>query len=64
VDTIKSSAPRAHPGTPTTEERPCFFCLEGWVFLGGLDHDGEEITEAIRCRRCKGGGVLSAGDVR
>jgi hypothetical protein len=30
----------------------CFYCLEGWVFLGSLSHDGEEIVEAIRCRRC------------
>ena len=36
------------------ERRICFYCLEGWVFLGSLDHDGEEIVEAIRCRRCKG----------
>ncbi len=38
------------------EERNCFYCLEGWVFLGSLGHDGEEIVEAIRCRRCKGTG--------
>jgi hypothetical protein len=36
------------------EERNCFYCLSGWVFLGSLDHDGEEVVEAIRCRRCKG----------
>jgi hypothetical protein len=36
------------------EERDCFYCLEAWVFLGSLDHDGEEIVEAVRCRRCKG----------
>ncbi len=36
------------------EERNCYYCLEGWVFLGSLDHDGEEVVEAIRCRRCKG----------
>ncbi len=41
------------------DERPCFYCLEGWVFLGSIDHDGEETTEAIRCRRCKGSGILS-----
>ncbi len=35
-------------------ERNCFYCLEGWVFLGSIGHDGEEIVEAIRCRRCKG----------
>jgi len=37
-----------------SEERICFYCLEGWVFLGSLGHDGEEIVEALRCRRCKG----------
>ena len=37
-----------------SEERDCFYCLEGWVFLGSLDYDGEEIVEAIRCRRCGG----------
>ena len=21
-------------------ERDCSFCLEGWVFLGSIDHDG------------------------
>jgi hypothetical protein len=36
------------------EERNCFYCLEGWVFLGSISHDGEEVVEAIRCRRCKG----------
>jgi hypothetical protein len=24
-------------------ERDCFFCLEGWVFLGSIDHDGWEV---------------------
>jgi hypothetical protein len=41
------------------EEYHCFYCLEGWVFLGSLDHDGEEIVEAIRCRRCGGTGRIS-----
>ena len=36
------------------EKSSCFYCLEGWVFLGSIGHDGEEIVEAIRCRRCKG----------
>jgi hypothetical protein len=58
-------AHRAHP-SPTdhehqgTEERSCFYCLEGWVFLGSLDHDGEEIVEAIRCRRCSGSGRIKS----
>jgi hypothetical protein len=36
------------------EERYCFYCLSGWVFLGSIGHDGEEVVEAIRCRQCKG----------
>lgn len=39
-------------------ERPCYFCLEGWVFLGSVGHDGDEIIESIKCRKCKGTGVL------
>jgi hypothetical protein len=42
-------------------QRPCFFCLEGWVFIGSLDHDGEEVVESHRCRRCNGSGVLARG---
>jgi hypothetical protein len=41
-----------------SDERNCFHCLSGWVFLGSLNHDGEEIVEAIRCRRCGGRGWL------
>jgi hypothetical protein len=55
----KSLAHPAHPSTADQEHegseelrRSCFYCLEGWVFLGSLDHDGGEIVEAIRCRRC------------
>jgi hypothetical protein len=52
-------AQRAQPSPPDQEhigreEREYFYCLEGWVFLGSIDHDGEETVEAIRCRRCKG----------
>ncbi len=36
------------------ERRSCFYCLEGWVFLGSISHEGEEMVEAIRCRQCKG----------
>ena len=38
--------------------RDCSFCLEGWVFLGSIDHDGWEVFEAIRCRRCGGTGRI------
>jgi hypothetical protein len=33
------------------EERNCFYCLEGCVFLGSIGHDGEEFVETIRCRK-------------
>jgi hypothetical protein len=58
VDKTKSSA----SAPPSTEERACFYCLDGFVFLGSLDHDGEEVYDAIRCRRCGGTGTLSAED--
>ena len=59
-------AHRAHPSPADhenqgSEERDCFYCLEGWVFLGSLNHDGEEIIEAIRCRKCGGVGRLKSG---
>jgi hypothetical protein len=43
---------------PEQAERDCSFCLEGWVFLGSIDHDGWEVFEAIRCRRCGGTGRI------
>jgi hypothetical protein len=43
-----------------SEKRNCFYCLEGWVFLGSLDHDGEEIFEVIRCRKCGGTGRIKS----
>ena len=42
-----------------SEERNCFYCLSGWVFLGSLDHDGEEVFDAIRCRKCGGTGRMN-----
>jgi hypothetical protein len=63
MDTTESSASfaNAHPCTgehdDTVEahyaclERPCA-CLEGWVFVGYIDEDGEEREAAYRCRRC------------
>jgi hypothetical protein len=38
-----SEANHTHPGRA---ERDCSFCLEGWVFLGSIDHDGWEVFEA------------------
>jgi len=31
-------------------ERPCA-CIDGWAYLG-IEEDGVECTEAVRCRRC------------
>ena len=57
-------AQRAQP-SPTDQEhkgkeerRSCIYCLEGWVFLGSLDHDGEEVIDIVRCRKCGGTGKL------
>ena len=38
--------------------RSCYFCLEGWIFIGSIGHDGEEVIESIRCRKCKGKGRI------
>jgi hypothetical protein len=51
-----SSTDPEHEGS---EERNCFYCLEGRVFLGSIGHDGEEVYEAIRCRRCEGTGRIT-----
>jgi hypothetical protein len=57
----KSSAPHAHPSTEdhddTVEahyaclERP-HACIDGWVFVGYIDEDGEEGEASYPCRRC------------
>jgi hypothetical protein len=57
----KSSPPHAHPSTEDHDdtleahyaclERPCA-CLEGWVFVGYIDEDGEEREASYLCRRC------------
>jgi hypothetical protein len=57
----KSSAPHAHPSIEEQDdtleahyaclERPCA-CLEGWVFVGYIDENGEEREASYRCRRC------------
>jgi len=33
--------------TPHQEYHNCFCCLEAWVFLGSLDHDGEGVYDVI-----------------
>ena len=57
----KSSAPLAHPSTEDHDdtleahyaclERSCA-CLEGWVFVGYIDEQGEEREASYRCHRC------------
>ncbi len=44
---------RADEGSEEEQESSCFYCLSGWVFLGSIGHDGEEVIETVRCRRCK-----------
>jgi hypothetical protein len=39
-------------------ERDCLYCLSGWVFLGSIDHDGQEVFDAVRCRKCGGTGRM------
>ena len=62
MDTRESSAPYAHPSITedhddTVEahyvslERPCA-CIDGWVFVGYIDEDGEEREASYACRRC------------
>jgi hypothetical protein len=41
------------------KQRNCFYCLWGWVFLGSIGYDGEEVIESIRCRRCTGTGRIA-----
>ncbi len=64
VDTMKSSAPDAHPSRPEVAAgdpfayagRKCFACYEGLVYIGHLEmaEEGEEVEviEAVPCRRC------------
>ena len=40
-------------------ERECFYCLDGHVFIGSITNDGEEVFDAIRCRKCGGTGVIA-----
>jgi hypothetical protein len=66
VDRSDSSAhdvnePRDREGAHEASEEQhgsCFYCLEGWVFLGSISPEGEEVYEALCCRRCGGTGRL------
>jgi len=57
-DGFYAAAGEANRTRAEQEERGCSFCLEGWVFVGSIDHDGAEVFEAIRCRRCGGTGRI------
>jgi hypothetical protein len=64
MDTTESSAPHAHPSTEEQDdtveahyaclERPCA-CIDGWVFVGYIDENGEEKEASYACRRCIAG---------
>jgi len=49
----QSTARRHGRGRFYCLERPCA-CLEGWVFVGYIDEDGEERQASYRCQRCSG----------
>ena len=63
MDTAESSAPCAHPSTDDRDEtvevrysglerlRP-HACMDGRVFVGCVDEDGEESEASCACRRC------------
>ncbi len=54
----ESSAHTVHRPDQKDEYCSCYFCLEGWVFVGSVGHDDEECIESIRCRRCDGSGRI------
>jgi hypothetical protein len=58
---LRAGDPFDHAGSRRQDdaqdkEPECFYCLSGWVFMGSLDHDGGEVFDAFRCRRCGGTG--------
>ncbi|MBA2535132.1 MAG: hypothetical protein H0V21_08975 [Rubrobacter sp.] len=60
---VRAGDPFDHAGSRRRDDahdrkRECFYCLSGWVFLGSLDHDGQEIFDAVRCRKCDGTGRI------
>ena len=66
MDTAESSAPCAHPSTEDHDDtveahysclerlRP-HACIEGRVFVGYVEEDGEEREASYACRRCADG---------
>jgi hypothetical protein len=43
---------RITPEKVATDEETPHACMGGWVFLGFEDEDGEDVVEAVPCRRC------------
>jgi hypothetical protein len=33
-------------------------CMDGWIYLGYTDENGEEAIECLPCRRCREGGSI------
>ena len=63
MDARESSAPHAHPSTEDHDDtvEVHYACLErlhphagidGWVFVGYIDEQGEESEACYPCRRC------------
>jgi hypothetical protein len=44
---------RTTPEKVAPEEAKPHACMGGWVFLGFEGEDGEEVIEAVPCRRCR-----------
>ncbi len=57
-DPFYHAASRRRDDDDRDRGRECFYCLSGWVFLGSIGHDGEEVFDALRCRRCGGTGLM------
>ena len=67
MDTPESSAPCAHPSTEDRDDYTVeahhsgleglrrHACIDGWVFVGYVDENGEEREAPYRCLRCTDG---------
>jgi hypothetical protein len=58
MDTNRVPQPRHDDDTVEAHyaclERPCA-CIDGWVFIGYVDEDGEEREASYRCLTCNAG---------
>jgi hypothetical protein len=46
------AAAKHRPASPEAIDETPHACMGGWVYLGAEGEDGEEVIEAVRCRRC------------